>query len=112
VQGEAIWLDDLPVAVVATTPVIYYVHTDQLQRQVAMTNARQSLAWSAAYTPFGAAQTITTPGKAGQAGLTSFPRLAQSAGEILGIFPGRPARTRASRGGSASRSTAARSRIN
>ncbi|MGH6839230.1 MAG: RHS repeat-associated core domain-containing protein [Methylocella sp.] len=63
-QREYIWLVDLPVAVVdqvATAPVIYYVHTDHVQRPVAMTNASQNIAWSATYTPFGAVQTIATP---------------------------------------------------
>lgn len=46
---------------VATSPVIYYVHTDHLQRPVAMTDGGQNIAWSATYTPFGAVQTISTP---------------------------------------------------
>jgi hypothetical protein len=36
-QREYIWLDDVPVAVVdqvAIAPVIYYVHTDHLFRQL------------------------------------------------------------------------------
>jgi RHS repeat-associated protein len=63
-QREYTWLDDLPVAVVdavATSPVIYYVHTDHLFRSVAMTDAGQNIAWSATYTLFGAVQTIATP---------------------------------------------------
>ncbi len=60
-QREYIWLDDLPVAVVdavATSPVIYYVHTDHLFRPVAMTSASQAIAWSAIYQPFGAVAAI------------------------------------------------------
>jgi hypothetical protein len=41
------WLNDIPVAVVdavATSPVIYYVHTDHLFRPVAMTDASQNIA--------------------------------------------------------------------
>jgi hypothetical protein len=46
-QREYTWLNDLPVAVVdavATSPVIYYVHTDHLFRPVAMTDASQNIA--------------------------------------------------------------------
>jgi uncharacterized protein RhaS with RHS repeats len=73
-QPEYIWLDDLPVAVVdqvATSPVIYYVHTDHLFRPVAMTNASQNIAWSATYTPFGEVQTIATPATKSE---SAFPR--------------------------------------
>jgi hypothetical protein len=79
---------------VATSQVIYYVHPDHLQRPVAMTNAGQSIAWSVTYTPFDAVQTINAPGKAGQAGLTSFHRFAQAPREILDILPGGAAGTR------------------
>ena len=59
---EYIWLDDMPIGVidqVNTTPVLYYVHADHLDRPVMMTNAAKANVWSAVWSPFGAAQTIT-----------------------------------------------------
>src|SRR5439155_13798915 len=53
---------DMPVAVVsdvATTPVIYFVHTDHLKRPIAMSDATKAMVWQAKWLPFGNAQSIT-----------------------------------------------------
>jgi RHS repeat-associated protein len=54
---EYIWLDDLPVAVIAGvntgSPQIYYVHTDHLGRPARMTAPNTAWAWDVIYSPFG-----------------------------------------------------------
>ena len=59
---EYLWIDDRPVAVVsdvATTPVLYHVHTDHLNRPIAMTDGAKLEVWRANYLPFGAVSSIT-----------------------------------------------------
>jgi RHS repeat-associated protein len=59
---EYVWLDDLPLVVVTnvdTVPKIFYVHADQLNRPIKMTNAAQLVAWDAVYKPFGEGVSIT-----------------------------------------------------
>jgi uncharacterized protein RhaS with RHS repeats len=61
-QREYIWLDDLPLAVVAnvpTSPTLWYVHADHLGRPIRMTDASKAIVWSAEWLPFGGAQSIT-----------------------------------------------------
>src|SRR3984893_1354284 len=61
-QREYIWLDDLPLAVVAnvpTTPTLWYVHADHLGRPIRMSDATKAIVWSAEWLPFGGAQSIT-----------------------------------------------------
>ncbi len=63
-QRQYIWLGDTPIAVFDGTN-LYYVHTDHLDRPVAMTNsAAMTLAWSAKYDPFGNPVAVTTPADA------------------------------------------------
>jgi RHS repeat-associated protein len=53
---EYIWLDDLPVAVVAnvtSTPILLMVHADHLKRPIRMTDATKATVWSAIWKPFG-----------------------------------------------------------
>jgi RHS repeat-associated protein len=53
---------DRPIAVVSnvnTTPALLTVHVDQLNRPVQMTDAAKAVVWSAVYSPFGAAYSIT-----------------------------------------------------
>jgi RHS repeat-associated protein len=60
---EYIWLGDMPVAIVdqvnTTTPVLYYVHADHLDRPIMVTNSAGASVWQAVWTPFGAPQSIT-----------------------------------------------------
>ena len=60
---EYIWLDDMPIGVIdqvnTSSRVLYYVHADHLDRPVMMTNAAKANVWSALWSPFGAAQSIT-----------------------------------------------------
>jgi RHS repeat-associated protein len=68
-QREYIWLPsndnyavDLPLSVVAnvaTTPVLYQVHTDHLGRPVRMTDAAKAAVWQATWKPWGEPQSIT-----------------------------------------------------
>jgi RHS repeat-associated protein len=59
---EYVWLDDLPLAVVAnvdTSPVLYFVHADHLNRPIRMTDGSESVVWDAIYNPFGDVNSIT-----------------------------------------------------
>lgn len=66
---EYIWLPeagyagtDLPLATVdgvATTPVLYHVHTDHISRPVLMTDSSKAHVWTAIWGPFGQAHSIT-----------------------------------------------------
>jgi uncharacterized protein RhaS with RHS repeats len=59
---EYIWLDNVPVAVVDDTgasPVIYYVHTDHLDRPQKMTDASASVVWDGVFDPFGNVTSVT-----------------------------------------------------
>jgi RHS repeat-associated protein len=61
VQKEYIWLGDTPLAVFEGAN-LFYVHPDNLDRPVMMTNnnAGQTIAWAARYDPFGNPVTITS----------------------------------------------------
>jgi RHS repeat-associated protein len=63
-QREYIWMDDLPVAVVAgvntANPTLYYVHADHLGRPARMTDQNQNWVWDVIYSPFGATSYIWT----------------------------------------------------
>jgi RHS repeat-associated protein len=59
---EYVWLDDMPIALVAnvsTSPSLYYVHVDHLDRPIMMTDANKSIVWQADYNPFGGVYSIT-----------------------------------------------------
>jgi RHS repeat-associated protein len=60
---EYIWLDDMPIAVVADvdtpSPNLYFVHTDHLNRPIMMTDGSKNVVWQATYWPFGEAYSIT-----------------------------------------------------
>jgi RHS repeat-associated protein len=59
---EYVWLDDMPIALVAnvnTSPTLYFVHTDHLNRPIMMTDANKAIVWQADYNPFGAVNSIT-----------------------------------------------------
>jgi RHS repeat-associated protein len=59
---EYIWLDDMPLAVFSdldTTPQLYFVHPDHLERPLRMTDSTQAVVWDAIYRPFGEAVSIT-----------------------------------------------------
>jgi RHS repeat-associated protein len=61
VQKEYIWLGDTPLAVFEGAN-LYYVHPDNLDRPVMMTNNNigQTIAWQAKYDPFGNPITVTS----------------------------------------------------
>jgi RHS repeat-associated protein len=59
---EYVWLDDMPLAVVAnvdTSPTLYFVHADHLNRPIRMTDGSESAVWDAVYNPFGDANSIS-----------------------------------------------------
>jgi RHS repeat-associated protein len=60
---EYVWLDDLPLAVVAdvdtSTPKLWTVHADHLDRPIRMTDDTKAVVWDAVYQPFGAVYSIT-----------------------------------------------------
>jgi RHS repeat-associated protein len=59
---EYIWLDDMPLAVFSdldTTPQLYFVHPDHLDRPLRMTDSTQAVVWDAVYRPFGEPVSIT-----------------------------------------------------
>jgi RHS repeat-associated protein len=56
VQKEYIWLDDMPVAMVDSTgasPVLYFIHTDQLGTPQKLTDGSMNVAWDGVFDPFG-----------------------------------------------------------
>jgi hypothetical protein len=61
VQKEYIWLGDTPLAVLEGAN-LFYVHPDNLDRPVMMTNNNigQTIAWAARYDPFGNPVTVTS----------------------------------------------------
>jgi RHS repeat-associated protein len=59
---EYIWMDNLPVAMVDDTgssPVVYYVHTDQLGTPQKMTDASANVVWDGVFDPFGNAVAVS-----------------------------------------------------
>ena len=59
---EYVWLDDMPIALVAnvdTSPSLYFVHTDHLNRPIRMTDGGENVVWDAVYNPFGGVNSIT-----------------------------------------------------
>jgi RHS repeat-associated protein len=62
---EYVWIDDLPLAVVADVNTassnLYYVHADQVNRPLKMTNGSEAVVWNATYRPFGEIVSITGP---------------------------------------------------
>ena len=55
-QKEYIWLDDMPVAVVDDTgssPVLYFIHTDQLGTPQNITDGSMNIVWDGVFDPFG-----------------------------------------------------------
>ena len=60
---EYIWLDDMPLAVVAdldtASPNLYFVHVDHLNRPIEMTDTAKNVVWQAHYWPFGEAYSVT-----------------------------------------------------
>ena len=60
---EYIWMDDLPVAMVDDTgssPVIYYIHADQLGSPQKLTDSLGSIVWDGVFDPFGDTVPITS----------------------------------------------------
>jgi RHS repeat-associated protein len=56
VQGEYIWLDDMPVGLVddtGTSPILYFIHTDQLGTPQKITDGSMSIVWDGVFDPFG-----------------------------------------------------------
>jgi RHS repeat-associated protein len=63
-RTEYVWLDDMPIALVAdvdTSPILYFVHTDHLNRPIRMTDGGENVVWDAVYNPFGGVNSITGP---------------------------------------------------
>jgi RHS repeat-associated protein len=63
VQKEYIWLDDMPVAMVdstGTSPVLYYIHTDQLGTPQKLTDGSMNVVWDGVFDPFGNSVTETS----------------------------------------------------
>jgi RHS repeat-associated protein len=62
-QREYVWLDDMPLAVVADvdtiTPKLWYVHADHLNRPARMTDSTRAVVWNAYYWPYGEVRAIT-----------------------------------------------------
>jgi RHS repeat-associated protein len=60
---EYVWLDDVPLAIVAnvdaSTPHLYFVHADHLNRPIKMTDGTEAIVWDAVYKPFGEVQSIS-----------------------------------------------------
>jgi RHS repeat-associated protein len=61
---EYIWLDDLPLAIVAgpvATPVYYYMHMGQIGEPLMVTDAAKAKVWDAAIDPWGKPVMLSTP---------------------------------------------------
>jgi RHS repeat-associated protein len=60
---EYVWLDNRPIAAIeaGTTPVVYWVHTDHLERPVMMTDDNANVVWQAKYLPYGEVYSVTGP---------------------------------------------------
>jgi hypothetical protein len=60
---EYVWLNDMPLAVVAdvdtTSPQLWFVHADHLERPIKMTDGSKATVWDAVYRPFGEVHAIT-----------------------------------------------------
>jgi RHS repeat-associated protein len=60
---EYVWLDDMPLALVAdvdtSTPKLWFVHADHLDRPIKMTDDTKAVVWDAVYRPFGEVHSIT-----------------------------------------------------
>jgi YD repeat-containing protein len=60
---EYIWPDDMPIGIIdqvnMSSPVLYFVHADHLDRPIMVTNGAGASIWQAIWTPFGAAWSIT-----------------------------------------------------
>jgi RHS repeat-associated protein len=60
---EYAWLNDMPLALVAnvdtSSPSLYFVHPDHLNRPIRMTDTSESVVWDAVYNPFGDVYSIT-----------------------------------------------------
>jgi RHS repeat-associated protein len=62
VQREYIWIDDLPVAMVDDTgasPILYFIHTDQLATPQKITDGTKAVVWDGAMDPFGNPASVT-----------------------------------------------------
>ncbi|MFO0988468.1 MAG: RHS repeat-associated core domain-containing protein [Alphaproteobacteria bacterium] len=58
---EYLWLGDKPLGLVvgpATSPTLYYVHADYLERVQKITDASQTIAWDGQFTPYGRTHAI------------------------------------------------------
>ena len=61
---EYIWLDDMPLALVAgsvSTPSYYYVHTGQIGEPLIVTDASKAKVWDATVDPWGKPTMLATP---------------------------------------------------
>ena len=61
---EYIWLDDMPLALVAgsvSSPSYYYVHTGQIGEPLIVTDASKAKVWDAAVDPWGKPTMLATP---------------------------------------------------
>ena len=61
---EYIWLDDMPLALVAgsvSSPTYYYVHTGQIGEPLIVTDASKAKVWDAAVDPWGKPTMLATP---------------------------------------------------
>jgi RHS repeat-associated protein len=60
---EYVWLDGMPLALVAdvdtSTPKLWFVHADHLERPIKMTDETKAVVWDAVYRPFGEVHSIT-----------------------------------------------------
>jgi RHS repeat-associated protein len=63
VQTEYVWLDDTPLALFenldTSSPQMYYMHPDHLDRPTKMTDVNQNVVWDAYYWPWGDVRSIT-----------------------------------------------------
>jgi RHS repeat-associated protein len=63
---EYVWLDDMPLAVVADvdtmSPQLWFVHADHLDRPLKMTDGTQAVMWDAVFRPFGEVMSISGSG--------------------------------------------------